>query len=240
RDSHILDRVARDRALGQHLSGAFLDGRYVLAGNRASDHLVRELESRAARQRLDAQEDLAELARAAGLLLVAMVPLGAARHRLAIRDLRRTGLELEPELVLDALENEPQVQLSHAAQHGLVRLRVVLDDEARILRRDLVERVRQLLLLPGLRRLEREAVHRRRQPDRHEAHLVLVVARVQHVVEVDLIDLRDGAELAGDRARNLPELLALHAIKMRDLHGLAPVADEDLITGADAALVDAE
>ena len=48
-----------------------------------------ELEAGAARQRLDAQEHLAELARAAGLLLVAMMALGRRGDRLAVRDARR-------------------------------------------------------------------------------------------------------------------------------------------------------
>src|SRR5690606_30556013 len=154
RDAHIDDREARDRAFGQHLPDPFLDGRDVLARNRATDDLVRELEARAARQRLDPEAHLAELTGPAGLLPVAMVPFGAAGHGLAVCDLWRTRRELEPELVRDALEHEPQVQLPHAAQHGLVRLRIVLDEEARVFRGDLVQRIRELLLLAVLRELE--------------------------------------------------------------------------------------
>src|SRR5690606_26486134 len=98
----------------------------------------------------------------------------------------------------------------------------------------------QLLLLTMLLELERKAVHRRRQVDRLQPYLVLVVTRVQHVVELDLIDLRDRAELAGRRARHLLELLALHAVEMRDLDRLAAVADEHLVAGANAALMHAE
>src|SRR5690606_40465214 len=117
------------------LAYAFLDGRYELAGYRAADDRVHELESRAAGQRLDPQEHLAELAGAAGLLLVAVVTFRVARDRLAVGDLRRPRFQLDAELVLDALEHEPQVELAHAAQHRLVRLRRVLDQEARLLRR---------------------------------------------------------------------------------------------------------
>jgi hypothetical protein len=46
--------------------------------DRAALDLVDELEAGAARQRLDAQEHLAELAGAAGLLLVAVVAFGGA------------------------------------------------------------------------------------------------------------------------------------------------------------------
>ncbi len=84
---------------------------------------------------------LAELACAAGLLLVAVVAVGAVAHRLSVRDLRRPGHELEPELALHSLEHEPYVQLAEASQHGLVLLRVELDLQARILDSELVQRV---------------------------------------------------------------------------------------------------
>ena len=69
----------------EHLAHAFLDRRDELAGDRAADDVVDELEARAARQRLDAQVHLAELAGAAGLLLVAVVAFGRTRDRLAVR-----------------------------------------------------------------------------------------------------------------------------------------------------------
>src|SRR6185436_11085509 len=50
---------------------AFLHRRDELVRNRAALHAVHEFEAGAARQRLDLQEHLAELAGAAGLLLVA-------------------------------------------------------------------------------------------------------------------------------------------------------------------------
>ena len=77
--AHVLERVAGDGAAVQHLAHAFLDRRHELAGDGAALDLVDELEAAAARQRLDAQEHLAELAGAAGLLLVAMVAFGAGR-----------------------------------------------------------------------------------------------------------------------------------------------------------------
>ena len=90
-DAHVLQRVAGDRALGQHLAHALLDRRDELARDRAALDLVDELEARAARQRLDAQEHLAELAGAAGLLLVAVMAFGRPRDRLAVGDARRAA-----------------------------------------------------------------------------------------------------------------------------------------------------
>src|SRR5690606_34853402 len=73
-DLHVLHREAGDRAAFERLAHAFLHGGNERTGNRAALHLVDEAESLAARQRLDAQEHLAELSGAAALLLVPMMP----------------------------------------------------------------------------------------------------------------------------------------------------------------------
>ncbi len=64
------------------------------------------------------------------------------------------------------------------------------------------------------------------------------MARVQHVAELQLVDLRDRAEVPRDGRRHLAQLLALHRVEVRELHGLAPRADEDLVARVDLALVD--
>jgi hypothetical protein len=119
-------------------------------------------------------------------------------------------------------------------------LAMVLDAHARILRDELVQGVRKLLLLATLLRLDRETRHRWRKGDRLQVIVILVVRVVQHCVEVQLVDFRHGADVAGNRARNFAVLLALQLIQMRDLERLARVADEQLRAGAHRALVHAE
>jgi len=82
RHAHILHRKASDGTCGEHGLDALLHGRDEVVGNDAALDLIDELEAGAARQWLDAQIDLAELAGAAGLLLVARVSLGIGRDRL--------------------------------------------------------------------------------------------------------------------------------------------------------------
>ena len=84
-DAHVLQRIAGEEAVVEHPAHALLDRRDELVGDRAALHAVDELEALAARQRLDLEEHLAELAGAAGLLLVAAVALGARGDGLAIR-----------------------------------------------------------------------------------------------------------------------------------------------------------
>src|SRR3546814_10175454 len=92
---HVLHRVAGDGATVEHLAHAFLHRRQELAGDGAALDLVDELEAATARQRLDAQEHLAELAGAAGLLLVPVVALGLRGPGFALGDARRARGDID-------------------------------------------------------------------------------------------------------------------------------------------------
>src|ERR1700694_3810067 len=94
-DAYVLQREAGDEAGLEDVAHAFLDRRDELAGDRAALHSVDELETLAARQRLNSQEDFTELTGAARLLLVAAVTLGLGDDRLAERDRRRMGGQFE-------------------------------------------------------------------------------------------------------------------------------------------------
>ena len=78
------------------------------------------------RQREHADVDLAELAAAAGLLLVAVAALGVGLDRLAVGDLRLLGLDLDLVAALEPLADDLQVQLAHAGDHHLLGLRVAV------------------------------------------------------------------------------------------------------------------
>ena len=132
------------------------------------------------------------------------------------------------------------MQVAEAVEHRLVLRRVMLDAHARVLGHQAMQRLGELLLVAALLGADREPEHRRRERDRLQVEVVLVVRVVQHGVEVDLVDLRDRADVAGDRLRDLDVLLALQLEQVRDLDRLARVADEELRAGLHRALVDAE
>src|SRR6185369_15853272 len=83
---HVDHRIAGDGAGGEHFAHALFHGRDELARNRAALDLVEELEAAPARQRLDAQVDLAELAGTAALLLVPVVAFRWRRDGFAVGD----------------------------------------------------------------------------------------------------------------------------------------------------------
>ena len=104
----------------------------------------------------------------------------------------------------------------------------MLDAEARIFLAQLAQRSRQLLLLALVRGFDREAEHRHREIERLQVDLVLVVRIVQHGVEVDLVDLGHGGDVAGNRLIDLGVILALEPEQMADLERLLAVVDEEL------------
>ncbi len=82
-------RVSGVVAVRRRFDDALLDRRPEVERDGAAEDLVLELELLAARQRLEDDLAVGELAAASSLLLVAAVPLGRAVHRLAVGDLGR-------------------------------------------------------------------------------------------------------------------------------------------------------
>ena len=79
----------------------------------------------------------------------------------------------------------------------------------------LCRRLGDLLLVAAALGLDREAVHGRRELERHEVDVILVVRIVEHGVEVDLVDLGHRADVAGHERVGLDEVLALQEVRVR-------------------------
>ena len=99
----------------------------------AAEDVVLELEVAAARQRLHADLAVAELAVAAGLLLVPAVRLGGRRDRLAVGNPRRLEVDLDAEPPLQLRDGDLDVQLALAGEQQFVRLRIARVADGRIL-----------------------------------------------------------------------------------------------------------
>src|SRR5438046_2242281 len=93
---------------------ALFDRRHELSRDGAAEDVVDELELRAARQRLDLDLAVAELAVASGLLLVPAVRFGGGPDRLAVRDARRLQVHVDAEPALQLRHRDLDVQLALA------------------------------------------------------------------------------------------------------------------------------
>src|ERR1700675_4204945 len=94
-DSHVLHRESGERPVRDDLQDALFHGGHELSGDGAALDGVDELETGASRQWLHAQHHFAELPGAAGLLLVAMMPLGPGADGFPVRDFRWPRHDLE-------------------------------------------------------------------------------------------------------------------------------------------------
>src|SRR3546814_8798399 len=96
---------------------------------------------------------LAELAGAAGLLLVPVVALGLRGHGFAVGDARRARGDIDAMALLQPVEVHAQVQVGQAADHGLVGVGQVLDLETGILLGQLVRSEEHTSELQSLMRI---------------------------------------------------------------------------------------
>ena len=109
--------------------------------NGAAEDFVFEFELSAARQRLHANPAIAELAVAAGLLLVAALHVGLAANGFAIRNLGRVQLDVHAVALLQAADDDLDVLLPAAGEQKLLGLRIAIEAQRLIFFQDLVDRV---------------------------------------------------------------------------------------------------
>ena len=191
----------------------FLDGRHELPRNRAAEDVVHELEVGAARQRLDLDLAVAELAVAAGLLLVAAVRFRGRLDRLAIRDARRLQVDVDAEPALQLGDRHLDVQLALAGEQQLLGLRIAAVADRRILFLEPVHRRADLVLVAAALRLDRVGQHRLGKRDRRETRSASALSP-SDVVRQRVLQLGDRAQIAGLDLRHVRLRLALQQHQM--------------------------
>ena len=164
RDVEVDDGEA-ERPAREAVDHALLHRADIVARHRAADDLFVEFEARAARHRLDLQHHVAELAMAAGLLLVAAALGDRFADGLLIADRRRLRFDVDAEAVLEPLQRDAQMHLALPPQHDVVGLRVVDHRQRRILLVQPQQRLAELDVVLAIVRRERHRQHRRRRLD---------------------------------------------------------------------------
>ncbi len=176
-------------------------------GNGAAEDVVGELEVAPARHRLHADLAVAELTVAAGLLLVPPVRLDRHRDRLAIRDARRLEVDLDAEPPLQLRDRDLDVQLALTGEQQFLGLRVARVADGRVLLLEPVHRRADLVFVAACLGLDRVRQHRLGEADGATAQPAIVGERV---VGQRVLQLGDGAEVAGPQLRHVGRRLALH------------------------------
>ena len=136
--AEIHHREARQIAALGGGADALLHRRNVVLGNGAAEDIVHELESRAARQRLHAHAADAELAVAAGLLLVLAFGVGFGAYGLAVGHLGRLQRHVHLEALAQLGHHHLDVLLARSRQQKLLGLRVARKAQRQVFLQDLV------------------------------------------------------------------------------------------------------
>src|SRR5471032_131845 len=239
-DSHVLHREAGERSARDDLEDALFHSGNEVPGDGAALDGVDELETRASWQWLHAQHHFAELPGAAGLLLVAIMPLGLSADGFPIGDLRWPRHHLELVLLGQSLQHVAQVQLAQAAYHRLVGADWVFDAQARVFRGQLLQYLPEALLVARARRLDRQAVNGRGEVERGEVNVAVLRSVMQHGIEPDLVDFGRGADIAWTGLADVHVFFALQHKQMRDPERLASVTDIEQAIASDRALMNAK
>ncbi len=143
--------------------------------------------------------------------------------------------------VLELLQRHPQVQLAQARGHQLVGHRVHLRAEGGVLVVHAQQRLAELHLVVAVLHLQGQRDHRRRVARQPGRPAVEQLGRVQHLVDVNVLHLRERHHVAGPgRARQLRVLAALDLEHVRGLARLAVGPADEGRLGVEPALEDAQ
>mmetsp|Transcript_130755 Transcript_130755/g.317607 ORF Transcript_130755/g.317607 Transcript_130755/m.317607 type:complete len:309 (-) Transcript_130755:1217-2143(-) len=116
------DGETGDDTGAHHVLEALLDAGDVLLGHGTALEVGLELETGAGLEGLELDGHLGVLAGTAGLLLVGVGGAGVLGDGLAVVHLGRADVRLDLELALEAVDDDVEVELAHALDHGLVGL----------------------------------------------------------------------------------------------------------------------
>ena len=166
-------------------------------------------------QREHADVDFAELAAAAGLLLVAVHALGVGLDRFAVGDFRLAGFDLDLVAALEPLAEDLQVQFAHAGDDHFLGLRIEVAAEGGVFLADLLQRAGELAFVAAALGADGQADHRRGERDRRHGQLA------QRRAGVQFFDLGHGHDPARPDLVDRLGLLGLHLQQRGDLHALA-------------------
>ena len=204
--------IARQKALGHGVLHALVDGRQKAARDLAAHDLVDELVALPL-VGLEAQPAIAELARAARLLLVTALGLGHLADRLAVRNAHRHKARLHARLLLEARKKRLHLGLAHGGDHRLVRLLAAGHAQGRVVLDRTRQERPQLVLVLLVDGLDGHRVLGNRQRQGVDGH---VAGLRQRVAGTSVGELGHHDDVAGFRALHVGRLLAHHHVEVTE------------------------
>ena len=151
---------------------------------------------------------MAKLTTTAGLANKSTFDPNRSRNRLSIGNLGTTNVGLHPELALQAVDNDIQMQLTHTGDDRLSGLLVIVDLEGRILFRQLDQRIGQLVLIGLGLGFDGNLDHRIRELDRFQQNRILGIR--ERLTREGLLQTDNGGNITGVTLLDLFALVSVH------------------------------
>ena len=182
--------------------------------------------------------DVAELATAAGLLLVAALLRDLSADRLAVRDARFGGHHADVEAAQQLLDGNVDLEVAHAGDDRLVEIPLHADVERRVLLTQAMEPGAHLLVLPLRLRRDGDLVVRRGERDGSQDDRVRLVA--ERLPGVRLAELHRGADVAGADVGRVDAILPAKDVELPDLLRALRAGVEDFLAVVEFSREDAD
>src|SRR6185437_7236302 len=237
-DLDIAHGIAGEHAAFERLFDALLDRLDELLGDGTADDVVLEDEPGTGRAGLDGDLDVAVLAAAAGLTDVLALGFGLRPNGFAVGDLGLADIGLDAELAHHAVHQNLEVELAHAANDGLARLRVGVDAEGGVFLGELGEGLAHLLLIALGLGLDRDINDGSGELDGFEQDGVVLVA--DGVAGGDGLEADAGRDVPGPDLADLLAFVGVHLEQAPDALALLLGGIPDRSAGFQSSAVDAD
>ena len=237
-DLDVNDLVAGVNAALDRFMNAVDDLGNEFLGNRAADDFVNHLHALAGFIRGHRDARVTVLTFTTGLADELAFAFGRFGNGFAIRDLRGTGVGFHLEFALEAVNDDFQVQFTHARNDELAGLFVGEATEGRIFFRQALETFGQLVaVLLGLR-FHGHADDRFREGRRFEGHVEVFVA--QRITGGDVAQTDERGDVAGEHFVDVLAFAALNDHEAADAFAFARARIVDGVTFLEVAGVNTE
>ena len=161
--------------------------------------------------------------------------LNGRLERFLVVDLRSALTDLDAELAAQTVDDDLQVQLAHAADHGLAAVLVGLDGERRVFFGQFAQSDTELVEILLSLRLDGQTDHRFGERHRFEYDRVLFVAK--RVARADILEADGGADIAGADYFHRVLLVSVHLVNTADTLLLARTAVVHIRAGLELARI---
>src|SRR5581483_247671 len=217
--AHVLHRITGENSAFHGFPDPFVHRLNVFLGDDAADDLVDELIALAGFVGLDANFHVAVLPAAAGLADELAFPLRVLTNGLAVGHLRLADISLDLKLAHHAINDDLQVEFTHAADDGLATFGIGIHAEGGIFLRQLGQRLAHLLLVGLGLGLDCHRDHRLGELDGFQHDGFVGIAN--GIARRDVAQPHAGADVAGVDLADLLARVGVHPEQAANALGLA-------------------